>query len=120
MAYADPQVVTVNAVAQSMPRVSQGVNQGGFRKDDGLYSLSMAHQYGKRTRSTIRIDNSKIAADPLVSAQNIRYSLSAYLVIDRPVTGYTNAEAKLIVDGFIAYLTASSGANITKLLGGES
>jgi hypothetical protein len=119
MSFSDPQSVTINAVANSLPRVSSGVNTGSFSKDDGNVKLSIAHQYGKRTRRTIRLDTSKVAADPLISSQNIKYSMSTYLVIDVPVTGYTVAEAKQVVDGLTAYLTASSGAKVTQLLGGE-
>ncbi len=120
MAFADPQSVTINAVAQSLPRTSSGVNAGVFTKDDGTVKLSVSHQYGKRTRRTIRIDHSKIAPDPLVSAQNIKFSMSVYLVVDVPVTGYTVAEQKQIVDALSAYLSASSGARTTQLLGGEN
>lgn len=120
MAYSDPQSVTINAVANTLPRVSSGVNAGAFSKDDGTVKLSVSHQYAKRTRRTIRIDFSKIAADPLVSAQNIRYSMSAYLVVDIPVTGFTIAESKYIIDALTLYLTASSGARVTQLLGGEN
>jgi len=120
MAFADPQSVTINAVANSLPRVSSGVNQGSFSKDDGLVKLSVSHSYGKRSRRTIRLDHAKIAADPLISSQNIRFSMSAYLVVDVPQTGYTVAEAKQIVDGLTAYLTASSGSKVTQLLGGEN
>lgn len=117
---ADPQSVTINAVANSLPAVSRGTNASRYQKDDGLVSLQIQHTYGKRVRRVVRLDHSKIAADPLISAQNIRYSMSAYLVIDVPPTGYTVAEAKLIVDGLTAYLTASSGAKVTSVLGGES
>jgi hypothetical protein len=120
MAYADPQSVTISAVANTLPRVSSGVNSGGFSKDDGLVKMSVSHQYAKRTRRTLRLDFSKIAPDPLVSATNIRYSMSAYLVVDVPTTGFTVAEAKAIVDGLTLYLTASSGARVTQLLGGEN
>jgi hypothetical protein len=119
MAFADPQTVTINAVAQTLPRVGSAAGAGAFQKDDGTVKLSMAHTYAKRTRRTVRLDHSKIAADPLISAQSIKYSMSAYLVIDMPITGYTVAEAKQIVDGLTAYLTASSGARVTQLLGGE-
>jgi hypothetical protein len=34
--------------------------------------------------------------------------------------GLTIVQQKQLVDGFITYLAASSGAAITKLLGGES
>jgi len=120
MAYADPQSVTINAVANSLPRVSSGVNTGSFSKDDGNVKLSVAHSYGKRTRRTIRLEHRKIAADPLISAQNIAYSMTCYLVCDIPTTGYTVAEAKQIVDGLTLYLTATSGARVTQLLGGEN
>jgi hypothetical protein len=41
-------------------------------------------------------------------------------VADVPVTGYTVVEAKQVIDGFITQLNASSGALITKMLGGEN
>jgi len=117
---ADPQSVTINAVANSLPAVARGVNSSNYQKDDGLVKLAISHQYGKRTRRTVRLDHAKIAADPLISSQNIRYSMSCYLVIDTPITGYTVAEAKQIVDALTAYLTATSGAKVTSVLGGES
>jgi hypothetical protein len=46
--------------------------------------------------------------------------MSAYLRVDTPVTGYTVDEQKAIVQAIIDWATASSGANITKLLGGEN
>jgi hypothetical protein len=120
VAFADPQSVTINAVANSLPRVSSGVNTGVFQKDDSLVKLSVSHQVGNRTRRQIRLDHSKITADPFLSGVNSRYSMSAYLVIDIPATGYTIAEQKQIVDGLTAYLTASTGAKVTQLLGGEN
>lgn len=117
--YADPQTVTINAVAQTLPRTSAGVNTGQFKKDDGTVVLGISHQYGKRIRRQARLDLSKIAADPLVSAVNIKHSMSAYLVVDTPITGFTVAEAKQVVDALTAYLTASSGSKVTQLLGGE-
>lgn len=123
MAYADPQLVTINAIVNTLPRIVSGKNGGqasSYSKDDGLVTLDISHQSAKRTRRTIRLNHSKIAADPLISAQNIKYSMSAYLVVDLPVTGYTVAEAKQIVDGLTLYLTATSGARVTQLLGGEN
>lgn len=117
---ADPQSVTINAVAQSLPAVSRALNASTYRKDDGNVTLSISNSYGKRTRRSVRLDFRKIAADPLVSAQNIVYTMAAYLVIDTPITGFTVAEAKQIVDALTAYLTASSGAKVTSVLGGES
>lgn len=120
MAFADPQSVTINAVAQTLPRTASGVNTGSFTKDDGNVSLSVSHSYGKRTRRLLRLNHRKIAADPLISAQNIAYSMGVQIIVDTPITGYTVAEAKQVVDALIAYLSASSGAKITQLLGGEN
>lgn len=118
--FSEPQSVTINAVANSLPRTSSGENKGVFSKDDGTIREEVSHQYGKRTRRMFRIDHSKIAADPLISAQNIKHSMSFYVVVDVPVTGYTITEQKQIIDGFLAQLNASSGTLITKFLGGES
>nr|QDH86918.1 MAG: hypothetical protein H4Bulk462434_000003 [Leviviridae sp.] len=117
---ADPQSVTINSVANSLPAIARGVNNSAYQKDDGTVKLSISHQYGKRTRRTARLDFSKIVADPLVTTQNQKVSMSAYLVVDHPITGLTNTEQKQIVDALTAYLTASTGANVTAILGGQS
>jgi hypothetical protein len=119
MAFSDPQSVTINAVANTLPRTSSGTNSGAFTNSDGTVRLTISHSYGKRNRRTVRIDHSKIAADPLLS-ENVEFSMSTYLVMDTPTRGYSVTEAKQIVDALTAYLTASSGANVTKVLGGES
>jgi len=119
MAFADPQSVTINAVAIPLPRTSSGDNSGGFRSNDQLTKLSVSHQYGKRTRHMIRLDTSKVATDPLIAGVSLMASMSAYLVVDVPPAGYSNTEAKALVDAFTAYLTASSGSKVTQLLGGE-
>lgn len=119
MAFSDPQSITINAIAKSLPRVSSGVNSGAFQKDDQEVKLSVSHAYNKRTRRVIRVDHKKIAPDPFTS-DNTEYTANVYLVVDQPVNGYTVAELKQLVDGFTAYLTASSGARVTQLLGGEN
>lgn len=121
MAFADPQSVTINAVAQTLPRTGQGIKSGEFTKDDGNVKLEVSHTVGKnaRERSTIRLTHRKIAADPLTTAVNLQYSMSTYIVVDRPPVGYTLTEAKQIVDALTAYLTASTGARVTQLLGRE-
>jgi hypothetical protein len=120
VSYSDPQSITINAVANSLARTSSSANAGVFTKDDGNVKLSVSHAYGKRVRRVARVDHRKVAADPLFPAQNTPYTMSVYLVVDGPVTGYSVAELKQVIDGFATWLTASTGANITKLLGGEN
>lgn len=116
----DPQSVTINAVAISLPRTSSGNNSGTYTAADGTVVETVNHTYGRRTRRAVKLQHSKIAADPLISAQNIKHSMSCTVVFDTPVTGYTAAEAKQVWDGFAAQLAASSGAMVTKVLGGEN
>lgn len=120
MALADPQSVTINAIAQTLPRVSSGDGRGAFRKDDATVELLATHNNGKRLRHTVRLNHSKVAVDPLVPTVNAPYSMSVIMTIDVPIVGYSLTEQKQIVDGFTAWTTASSGANLTKILGGES
>lgn len=120
MAFADPQIVTINAVATPLPRISSGNNTGTFQKDDGTVKATVTHTYGKRTRHSLRLDFQKIAPNPLISAQNILYSMSTYIVTDVPVTGFSIVEQKQIVDALTGYLTATSGSKVTQLLGGEN
>jgi hypothetical protein len=118
--FADPQSVTIGT-AQTLARTGTGPNQGRFQKDDGTIVLSVVHQNLKaRNRRTFRIDHSKVAADPLVTAQNLRYSGSMYIVTDFPVVGYSIAEQIQVVTGVFTNLTASTNANLTRFLGGES
>lgn len=116
----DPQSVTISGTPYSLPRVSSGVDTGKFSYTDGTVVEEVAHAYGKRTRRTFRIRHSKVAADPLFPANMLPYSMSFYIVSDTPVTGYTVAEQKAVIDGFVSQLNASSGALITKWLGGEN
>lgn len=122
LAFSDPQSVTIGTTpgAVSLPRTANGNGSGVFDSNDGTVELSVANSYGKRTRRTARLDFSKIAPDPLIAANNIKYSSSVYIVVDQPITGFSVAEMKDIVTGLTTWLTASSGAHITQLLGGEN
>jgi len=120
MSFADPQSVTINAVPISLPRVSSGVSSGSFSSADGNTKLLVAHAYGKRVRRTARLDIRKIAADPYLTSTNVPYTMSVYMVVDHPLAGFSVTEQKQQVDGLTAYLTASTGARVTQLLGGEN
>lgn len=120
--FSDPQSITIGTTpgAVSLPRVGAGIGVGNFSSNDGSTQLTVQNTYGKRTRRVARVDYAKIAVDPLVPANNTKVSASAYLVVDQPVGGFTVAEIKDLVTGLATWLTASSGANITKLVGGEN
>jgi hypothetical protein len=120
MSFTDPQTVTISAVTTSLPRISVGDDESEYQSGDGLIKLSASHSYGKRTRRMVRIDTSKITADPFRPSENVKVSMSNYIVFDLPAAGYTAAEALAVWTGFKTQLAASSDALIVKLLGGES
>lgn len=120
MAFADPQTVTVNAVAIAMPRTGSDVNTGIFTAADGQSDLVVSHQLGKRGVNRIRFHQYLIAADPYTPSTNQLIDHSVSLVYNGPKSGFTAVQKKQLVDGFIAYLSASSGAKITQLLGFEN
>lgn len=120
MALSDPQSVTISGTPISLPRVSSGDGESEYLSADGLVRLSLGNAYGKRTRRVLRLDHSKITADPFIPTQNSKVSMSNYMVFDLPPAGYTNADAKAVYDGFKALYIATSDLVITKLLGGES
>lgn len=118
--FTDPQSVTIATVAIGLPRVSSETNKGVFRSNDNFVVETVSHQYGNRTRRMFRIDHSKITPDPLQSTQSNLSQMSFYIVADVPKVGYTVSDQKAVIDGFLAQLNASSGALITKFLGGEN
>lgn len=120
MAFAD-MTITVNSVAQALKRVSSGIGTGTFRTNDGNFELSVQHTYSKRARHSLVLKQRKIAADPLISANNAEFTTSFRITVDGPLNqGFTVAEQKLLWDGLAAFLAASSGAAVTSLLGGEN
>jgi hypothetical protein len=120
MSLTDPLSVTIGGTPISLPRTSVGENESEYTSGDGTCQVKVSHTYGKRTRRMLRIDTSKITADPFRDDENVEVSMSFYMVFDLPPAGYTAAEAKAVADGFRAAIAASSDQMIVKLLGGES
>lgn len=128
--FADPQSIVVGPTVTastsggttvSLPRTGSSTDSGAFKSSDGNVGVVISHRAGKgRVRHSFRVNHRKVAADPFTTSVNAEYSMSAILTIDHPSVGYTIAEAKAVVDGFIAFMAVSSGAKVTQLLGGES
>jgi hypothetical protein len=124
MSYADPQSVTFAAPlpvgAVSLPRVSVGQYASTYSSADGLVKLSASSAIGKRARRVLRLDHSKIAANPFDASVNQSFSMSCYLVLDTPLIGYTTAEQLEVYRGLKGQMTASTDLLVSKLIGGES
>jgi len=113
--------VTVNAVAQNLKRTSMGTNSGEFKTNDGTHRLTINHSLGGSNQRMIRLDRIQTVANPLSTGEFLEVADAIWLVSKSPKVGLlTVTTQKQLVDGFITYLTASSGAALTQLLGGES
>lgn len=114
----DPQSVTLATVAQSLPAINRGNLTSTYRKADGSVTLTISHQPTAkgRIRHMTRLDIDYIAPDPFTSA-NTEYTVSTYLVIDRPAVGLTQTQCRNVAEALVDFLT---DGNLDKILAQES
>lgn len=114
--FADPQSVTINGVATSLPRVLSDNGVGEFVSADGLTKFTVKqNKSAKRFRREVRLSVTKTSPNPYTAIlQDV--STSVYLVIDEPVWGFTDVELDYYKDALVAWAV---DANTNKLLGGE-
>lgn len=118
--FTDPQSVTINAVAQSLPRTESGGQAASYTKEDGTVVLMVSHQETKngRLRHAVKLDQNKIAADPFIAGNSRMAGAAITLVIDEPNGGqFTNNELLLLAKALVGWAT---DANLTKVIAGES
>jgi len=123
VSFTDPLSITISGVTTSLPRTGDAPGTGDgtvYRSGDGLIVLTASHDLAKRARRVLRIDTSKLTADPFKPAENVKVAMSNYMVFDIPPAGFTPAEALAVYSGFKTLFSATSDAMIVKLLGGES
>lgn len=118
--YNDPQTITINGVANTLNRVAIADMAATYRNAEETVQLRISHRSAKnRTRRMARIDQTIIAADPLTTEQDFQ-SAGVYIVVDEPKVGFSDAQLQYLVSALVAWLTANTNANTTKLLGSES
>jgi hypothetical protein len=117
--FSDPQSVTINSVAKSMPRVETNGNKSIYKSADGIWTLTLSHQtLGKgRVRTMVRLDQKAIVTNPLDSTDQDYDILTDYHVFDRPEFGFTVTQLQQQVAGLSAWL---DGTAVGKLFGLES
>lgn len=125
MALADPQVVTVNSVAKSMPRLASVTNGPltvtTYQKDDSTFTLEVKHlsltkDKKKRVRSTATFVQRAIVPDPL-TAQNDYETCSISFQFERPEAGFTSAQVTDMVTGLKTWFDSTM---VGKMYGRES
>lgn len=115
--FADPQVITVATVAQSMARIMSSGTSAVYQKADETFKLTISHTKSKgRIRSMVRVDQRAIVADPL-TAVNDYATLSEYYVIDRPEYGFTSTQVTDLAVGLKTWLDSTA---LGKVFGTES
>jgi len=114
---ADPQSVTINAVATSLPRTSVGPTTNTYTSADGITTMTTKQNTtASRFRREVRLSQHKVAADP-ISGLNKDLGVSVYFVVDEPKLGaYSDIEIGYLIDALKTWLTS---ANYNKVLGGE-
>jgi hypothetical protein len=115
--FTDPQSVTIDGSAHSMPRISTDGTKALYSEADETLKMTISHQESKnRTRHMVRLDMRVVAADPLTAVNEYK-SAGVYLVIDEPEFGFADADLDNIVQGFTTWLTT---ANVLKVVANES
>jgi hypothetical protein len=123
MALSDPQKFKEESETEvEAPRVSTGDFKSIYQTSDGnhLLTVSTTKSNSNRKRHLVRIDATKLATNPYDEETKETVSTSVYLVVDRPVNGFTVEECMKLVKGLVGLLSASTYSLTTKVLGGES
>lgn len=119
---ADPLSITIGSSpgTTSLPRVSVGESKAKYQSSDGGVIETVSHTNGKRVRSLVRIDRTKVSSDVFLPDTNVSLTAAVYVVVDRPKTGFSSTELKEMMEGLFGQLSASSYATALKILGSES
>lgn len=124
MSIADPAVVTINSVAKSLNRI----NQDGYSSEYLLRSAT--NEYRLNVRNTSRTDRQRgVTIDRHnvelvetvfpVAPSTTSIVRKVYVVIENQ-QGDTLTDPVNVTLGLLAFLSASSGANVTKMMNQES
>jgi len=123
MALADPQSITVNAVAKSMPRILNPSDPSTtmYQMSDQTFSLAIRHTTLKkdkksRVKSLVSFTQRAIVPDPLTSVNDYE-SVTVSVQIDRPDVGFTSTQIDQMIAGFKTWLDSTM---VGKLYGRES
>lgn len=115
--FADPQSLTINAVAKSFGRMpSEKPTVGLFRTAEGDYEMSVRqYQTNSRFRREVRLTQKKDATDPYTAITK-SVSTSVTLVVDEPKFGFDDTEIGYLIAALKAWYDTNAQA---KVLTGE-
>jgi hypothetical protein len=112
----DPITLAGPATTDVLNRISTGVMSSTYLSADRTYTLEIRHSYvGKkkaRIRTNVKLTQTKIAADPLLTDTNNEYSQSINFTIDRPLAGFSVSEVIELARTLYETLDASTHATL--------
>lgn len=110
-------IANTGGTARSFARIRTDGYASEYSTSDGLYGFKITHTRGKRLRSEARMDFFTTFVNPLTGlTENV--SATAYVVLNRPLAGFTSAQLKEILSGVMAFCGPS--ANQDKIIALES
>jgi hypothetical protein len=117
----DPQSITVDGVAISLPLINNQGNTSLYRSADGLHRLKIGYtEQNRNTRFVIRFEEDVVADNPIgQSDSNTKVTGVVQVLFDQPNFGITDARMVDIVAGLKTWLTTTSGGIVERVLGNE-
>jgi len=109
----DPQVLTVNSVAKSMPRVETNGRKSVYQTDDSLFSQTISHRTTSagRVQSLYATEQRGLVTSPIDSSVDYD-SVKINVTIDRPGYGFTVTQIQQLMAAIKANLTDSLVAQL--------
>lgn len=117
MALPDPLSLTLGG-AQSLAKIVDDGLKSQYLTSDNLLTETVSHTVNSKRRTMVRLDQSKVAADPLTAVQKQLVG-STYVVFDFPLWGFSTADKIAQFTALSGQLTASTNALLTRILNGE-
>lgn len=122
--FADPQTITVNAVAKALVRINQDAYSSEYllrsATDEFRLKIRNSTYYDKSRKVYVDRHNVDFTHTVFpVAPATLSTIRKSYVVIENQ-QGDTLTDPTYAAAGLLAWLTASSNANITKLLNFES
>lgn len=122
--FADPQTLTVNAVAKALNRIGSGNGTAEYllRSSTDEFRLNIRNTSYTDKKRAVKIDRHNVefvhTVFPVAPA-TLSTMRKAYVVIENQ-QGDTLADPTYVASALFAWLTASTNANITKLMNYEA
>jgi len=116
VALPDPLVLTVSGVSKNVPKI----NDGSYRLIDGAntYTVSITTELpakNKRNRLRVALKRDALIADPLLTGQNDRASLTVAVTADWD-QNHPLADPQTMYNSLLSFLTS---ATFLRVAGGE-